>query len=314
MQSRLIPFTVAGTVCFITAFILGAGFWYVFGTKRRSIIENNTTVQTINQNTVENNSNAQNSNTQNSNVLPVSNPTPTNTPEIKQAPAGEIKITSGEVTVGGEVLRGKELGPLKLPLRRVKVEDFYISETEVTNQQYAEFVEATKRKSPKNWKNGKFPTENADKPVDSITWQDANDYCEWLSKQIGATVRLPSEAEWKRAARGDTNYKYPWGNDWNEESAQSLESKGEIRSVKSLTAGRSPFGVYEMVGNVWEWTSDLVVDEFNNPVIYAKSKQRIIKGGSVKDRRKYLMIDVSALRPEDDALEGIGFRYVIIRQ
>jgi toxoflavin biosynthesis protein ToxD len=306
MQSRLIPFTVAGTVCFITAFILGAGFWYFFGTKQRSIIENSTTVQTSNQNIVE-----INSNTQNSNLIPA--PTPTDTPEIKKVSAGEIKITGGEITVGGEVLRG-DLEPLKLPLRRVKVEDFYISETEVTNKQYAEFIEAAKHKAPNSWKDGRFPSENADNPVVGISWQDANDYCEWLSKQIGATVRLPSEAEWKRAARGDTNYKYPWGNDWNDEAAQSREVKAKISPVKSLAAGRSPFGVYEMVGNVWEWTSDLVVDEFKKPILYEKSQQRIIKGGSVKDEQKYLTIDVSAVRPEDKTSEGVGFRYVIIRQ
>jgi toxoflavin biosynthesis protein ToxD len=306
MQSRLIPFTVAGTVCFITAFILGAGFWYFFGTKRHSTFENSTTFQTSNQNSVESNSNVQNLNV-------ISSPTPTDTPEVKKTPAGEIKITGGEVTVGGEVLRGK-LEPLKLPLRRVKVEDFYIGETEVTNRQYAEFIGTTKHKSPNNWKDGKFLSEDADKPVVGITWQDANDYCEWLSKQIGAKVRLPNEAEWKRAARGDTNYKYPWGNDWNDEAAQSVETKGEIRSVKDFAAGRSPFGVYEMVGNVWEWTSDLVVDEFKTPVLYEKSQQRIIKGGSVKDAKKDLTIDVSAVRPEDKASEGVGFRYVIIRQ
>ncbi|MGI8786274.1 MAG: formylglycine-generating enzyme family protein [Pyrinomonadaceae bacterium] len=307
MQSRLIPFTIAGTICFAAAFILGASFWYFFGTKPRSQGGNNTTVQTSNQNSIETNSNAANFN-------PTPNVASTAAPEVKKAPAGEIKISSGESTVGGEVMLSKDEGTLKMPLRRVSVADFAIGETEVTNAQYAEFVEAAKHKSPLDWKDGKFLPGTGDEPVTNITWADANDYCAWLSKELGATVRLPSEAEWERAARGDTDNKYPWGNKWNDEAAQSVETNGKIRSVKSLSAGRSPFGVYEMVGNVWEWTSDLVVDEFGKPVLHENSKRRIMKGGSAKENRKDLTIDVSAARPEDNASAWLGFRYVIIRK
>ncbi|MEP6903384.1 MAG: SUMF1/EgtB/PvdO family nonheme iron enzyme [Actinomycetota bacterium] len=310
MQSRLIPITIAGMICFATAFILGAGFWYFFGTRQRPTVENNTILQTSNQ-TNNQNSVETISNTGNLNAAPSA--APTVTPEAKKAPAGEIKIPGGESIIGGEVLRGSETA-LNLPLRRTSVADFAIAETEVTNSQYAEFIEATRHQTPDGWKDGKFLPGTADEPVVGVTWSDANDYCKWLSNELGATVRLPSEAEWKRAARGASDYKYPWGNEWNDEAAQSIETKGKLRSVKSFPAGRSPSGVYEMVGNVWEWTSDLVVDEFKKPVLFENFKQRIIKGGSAIDKQKDLTIDVSAARPEGRASPWLGFRYVIIRK
>lgn len=304
-SSRLIPFTVAGTVCFAVAFVVGAGFWYFFGTKPGlQGRNNNTIVQTGNQNPVENNQAAGNTNSANINPPPSATPTPT--PEQKKAPAGEIKITGGEVTLGGD--------DTKLPLRRVDVTDFAIAETEVTNAQYAEFIKAADHKAPNSWNDGNFLPGTEDEPVVGVSWADADDYCEWLSKELGATARLPSEAEWERAARGDTDNKYPWGGDWNDDAASSLETKGKLRAVKSFPAGRSPFGVYEMVGNVWEWTSDPAIDQFGKPILFGNLKQRIIKGGSYKEERKYLTIDVRAPRPEEKPSELIGFRYVVIRK
>lgn len=312
-NSRLIPLIVAGMICFASAFVLGAGFWYLLGTKTHSGMGSNTIVQVSNQNAPANsfpeNTNAINAN-QNTNAA-----FPPKQAEIKLAPAGEIKITGGEVLLGGE--------DTKMPLRRVNVDDFAIGETEVTNAQYAEFVEDSKHPAPAGWKDGKVAPGTDDYPVVGVTWTDANDYCDWLSKKINATVRLPSEAEWERAARGDkTDYKYPWGISWKDSAVlPDGATKGKILPVKSAPDGRSPFGVYEMSGNVWEWTSDLWTDEFGKPVLYGKSQQRVIKGGSVKEsflenteREKYLTIDARLNRPEGKASELLGFRYVIIRQ
>ncbi len=316
-SSRLIPFTVAGTICFAAAFLLGAVAWYLFGTKHRSTGGNtNVVVQTSKPNAVE----PSPSNTENINETAAASPTPTAAPEIKKAPAGEIKIDGGEVMLGGEIfIDGK---PAKMPLRRVAVADFFIGETEVTNRQYFEFVSAAEYRAPGGWKDGKFLPGTDDEPVVVVTWADANAYCKWLSKEIGAEVRLPGEAEWERAARGDSaDNKYPWGDEWNDEAALDSETKEKARPVKSFPAGRSPGGAYEMVGNVWEWTSDLAVDEFGKPVLYEKSKQRIIKGGSAKEslleddeRQKYMTIDAHLNRPEDKPSELLGFRYVVVRK
>lgn len=296
MQSRLLPFTVAGIICFAVAFILGATIWYFFGTNPRRFSNNsNTIVQVSTQNSNLNSTNA------NENA-----PTPTPTPETKKAPAGEAAVSGGEVTLGG--------GDTKMPLRRVAVSDFSIGETEVTNEDYAAFVEAAEYKAPTYWKDGKFPPGTGKEPVVGVTWTDANAYCEWLSKQLGATVRLPSEAEWTLAARGNTENQYPWGAQWKDEAASSAETNGKILPVRSFPAGRSPFGAYEMIGNAWEWTNDMAEDEFGKPVLFGKTQQRIIKGGSSKEERKYLTISARAPRPEDRPSDTLGFRYVIIRK
>lgn len=216
-KSRLVPFTVAGLICFAAAFVLGAGAWYFFGTKAPVYgTGKNTIVQTSNQNSSIENSATENTAAQeNANQIADVAPSPAAV-EIKSAPAGELKVTGGEVTLGG--------GDTKLPLRRVSVSDFAIAETEVTNRQYAEFVEAAKHRAPFGWTDGKFPEGADDLPVVGITWSDANYYCDWLGKELGATVRLPSEAEWERAARGDNDAenKYPWGAEWTDEAVSTL--------------------------------------------------------------------------------------------
>lgn len=298
-ESRTVPFSVAGIVCFVVALFLGAGSWYLFGTNRRLSPERNVTaVQTSSQNSVGELSSSVN----NSAPTPAASPTA----EIKKAPAGELFVDGGEVTLGG--------ADDNLPLRRVAVESFAVGETEVTNAQYAEFVEETGHNSPANWKDGKFPSDRANYPAVGVSWADANDYCEWLSKKLGATVRLPNEAEWELAARGNTNFKFPWGSEWNDEALESAETNRRVRPVKSFPKGRSPVGAYDMVGNVWEWTSDSFVDGIGNPVLFEKAKQRVIKGGSAYDERKLLTIKTHLPRPENKSSEFLGFRYVVIRR
>jgi formylglycine-generating enzyme required for sulfatase activity len=294
MQSRLLPFTVAGIICFAAAFFLGATFWYFFGTNpTRFNANSNTTIQLSNQNL---NVNATNSNAD----------APTPTPEPKKAPAGEVLVKGGEATIGG--------GDTKFPLKRVAVSDFSIGETEVTNEEYAAFVNAAGYKPPAHWKEGKFAPGTGREPVTGVNWKDAVAYCEWLSKELGATVRLPSEAEWILAARGNTDNQYPWGAEWINDAVASAETNGKILPVRSFPAGRSPSGAYEMVGNVWEWTSDLAEDEFGKPILFGKSNQRIIKGGSAKEERKYLTVPTRVARPEERGSDTLGFRYVIIRK
>lgn len=317
-SSRLIPLTIAGTLCFITAFLLGGGAWYFFGTTRRvSNTGASVVVQTSKPNVAEPAPSAEIA------VSPepiAAAPSPTAAPEIKTAPAGEIEITGGEVTLGGELFIDGER--TKMPLQRVAVEGFSIGETEVTNAQYAEFVSAAAYRAPGGWTNGKFAPGTDDEPVVGVLWSDANAYCKWLSEQIGATVRLPTEAEWERAARGDNaDNKYPWGGEWKDEAAQNPENPVKVRAVKSFPAGRSPGGAYEMVGNVWEWTSDLAVDQFGKPDLFeGKIRKRIIKGGSAtdnavkEDREKYLTIDARLNRAERIGSEFLGFRYVVIRK
>lgn len=295
-ESRLVPLTVAGLVCFVTALVLGYGGWYLFGTHEPE--ETGRTAE-ITQSPPQ--------------VPPAPQPTPEATPPAPPpapaatAPAGELPVPGAEVTLGGE---GTET-----PLRRAIVKPFFIAETEVTNEQYREFVKATGHAAPSHWKNGEFPPGAALEPVAGVTWQDAADYCKWLSEKIGSTVRLPTEAEWELAARGKENLKYPWGNDWDNRAADCEETHGRVRAVKSFPAGRSPFGAYDMAGKVWEWVEDEAVDAEGRPKSSGDKKLRIIRGGAATEPRAFVSATASARYevPADRGLTKLGFRYVVVR-
>ncbi|HLM55399.1 MAG TPA: SUMF1/EgtB/PvdO family nonheme iron enzyme, partial [Pyrinomonadaceae bacterium] len=237
------PITVAGLVCFVTAVALGYGGWVLFGTHAR---EEPGRVGDVRQS-------------------PAAPPTPEATPAAPQqppataatAPAGELPVPGGEVTLGGE--------GTGFPLKRAIVKPFLVAETETTNEQYREFLKETGHAAPSHWREGEFPPGAALEPVTGVTWQDAADYCQWLSTKLGATVRLPTEAEWELAARGPENLKYPWGNEWDQHAAASEETGGRVRAVKSYPAGRSPVGAYDMAGNVWEWVEDEATDKEGRP-------------------------------------------------
>lgn len=289
-KSRLLPLSIAGLVCMFVAVALGYGAWYLFSTQRKDHPA---------QLSVK------------SSVAPdvVADATPEATPAlstpVEQAPAGELPVTGGIVMLGGDDVKG-------LPARKVAVEPFNIAETEVTNRQYADFVRATNRKPPTTWKNGELSEEAANEPVTGVTWTDAVAYCEWLSNKLGATVRLPTEAEWERAARGDDNRKYPWGNEWNDEAAAS-KPKGRVQKVKSYPAGRSPFGAYDMAGNVWEWIADEARDETGKPKSKNGQTLRILKGGSAEDKSEYISATARYEAPASSADKELGFRYIVIR-
>ena len=160
------------------------------------------------------------------------------------------------------------------PKRKININSFEIDTTEVTNKRYKEVKP-----------DYMYPQNLENHPVVNITWQEANEFC----RKVGG--RLPKEAEWERAARGDEGLVYPWGNQFipenvifiDTEGANSklkvgsfaLEESGETllggtKPVGSIINGKSPFGVYDMAGNVWEW-----IDGW-----YDEKKSRLLKGGS----------------------------------
>ncbi|MFQ5900364.1 MAG: formylglycine-generating enzyme family protein [Thermodesulfobacteriota bacterium] len=141
------------------------------------------------------------------------------------------------------------------PAHKVFVDAYYIDIYEVSNEQYAKFVKATGYRAPSVlWKGRNiYPEGKANYPVTGVNWYDASEYCKWMGK------RLPAEAEWEKAARGDDGRIYPWGNDFSYEKANLSTSPlvpGGTKEVDSYKEWRSPYGLYNMAGNVWEWTTD----------------------------------------------------------
>lgn len=172
------------------------------------------------------------------------------------------------------------------PRHEVSLDAFYIDKYEVTNGRYLEFVKATGHRTPQHptdpsrnvWRGGLMPESIADRPVINADWYDADAYCQWAGK------RLPTEAEWEKAARGTDDRRFPWGN--VEPTPKHLNYNqrwiGEktLMPVGSYEAGKSPYGAYDMAGNVWEWVAD-----WYDPMYYEKSPARNPKGPATGTRK-----------------------------
>jgi formylglycine-generating enzyme required for sulfatase activity len=170
----------------------------------------------------------------------------------------------------------------------IEVADFWIDRYEITNNDYAKFIDDTQNDPPRYWVDGQIPSGQRNHPVSQIVWDQAEEYCSWAGK------RLPTEAEWEIAARGPFGWKYPWGN--NPDSVKQ-ETKG-TRPVDSNPANLSYFGAYYMSGNVWEWVKD--------PYTSTAKNEHVMRGGA------YGPLDVltTAISVPDNssANEKAGFR------
>jgi iron(II)-dependent oxidoreductase len=174
--------------------------------------------------------------------------------EMAFIPAGPFKMGSDEFEEEG-------------PAREVYVDAFYIDKYEVTNVQYEKFWKSTGHRPPLNW--GKPGFNGPDQPVTGVSWEDAADYAAWAGK------RLPSEAEWEKAARGTDSRRYPWGNKWSEgrcRSGNKNSTSGPV-SVGSHPDGASPYGCHDMAGNAWEWCADWFMADY-----YSQAENRNPKG------------------------------------
>ncbi len=152
-----------------------------------------------------------------------------------------IRIPAGSYSVGID-----KTGDSYAPIQQVDLKEFWIDQYEVANNQYAQFVTETNHEPPANWGDSTPPTDQEDHPVSGIAWETAVAYCTWANK------RLPTEAEWEVAARGSEGRLFPWGNN---QSVVSLPGGGTYK-IGDKPTNQSPFGVFDMAGNVWEWVGD----------------------------------------------------------
>ena len=188
------------------------------------------------------------------------------------------------IPAGEFVMGSNERWDDEAPEHIATTSEFYIDIYEVTNKDYKVFTDATERAHPYHWPEGNIPKEKENHPVVYVSWFDARDYCAWAGK------RLPNEQEWEKAARGEDGLIYPWGNEWslNKSNNPYKNSKG-TEPIGSYPEGRSPYGLYDLSGNVWEWVDSYYLPHPGNPVTraeYGKDK-RVLKGGSWFDCLSY---------------------------
>ena len=168
--------------------------------------------------------------------------------EAKPMPGDVVMIPAGEFTMGTD----KDLQPVKLaePAHAVDLPAYEIDVYEVTNGQFTRFQLESDYKAQGDWRSY-YKIGREDYPVANITWEDAKAYCEW------AGGRLPTEAEWEKAARGTEGLKYPWGDvfDWTKSNVNEHGVRDTVE-VGTLPDDKSPYGCYDMFGNVQEWTSE----------------------------------------------------------
>jgi len=167
-------------------------------------------------------------------------------------PAGPFLMGSNKEDTEG---RAQEFGAMKPwyldehPKHTVNLPSYFIDRTEVTNGQYALYLQATGAAVPRGWSASALSPENRERPVTGVNWYEADHFCRWLGK------RLPTEAQWEKAARGTDGREFPWGDDFDPKKGNTGATRlGSVTPVGHFPEGASPYGVLDMVGNVWEWT------------------------------------------------------------
>ncbi|MBS0150657.1 MAG: SUMF1/EgtB/PvdO family nonheme iron enzyme [Nitrospira sp.] len=230
-----------------------------------------------------------------------------------------VEIPSGSFPMGvppGDRDGGRD----EYPRHEVFLDPFLIDQFEVTNGRYIEFVKSTGHRVPQNpthptrnlWQDDTITESVAERPVINVDWFDADAYCKWAGK------RLPTEAEWEKAAKGTSDRRFPWGN--VEPTAKHLNYNqrwiGEktLMPVGSYEAGKSPYGVYDVVGNVWEWVNDWYDARYyekspsKNPTGPQEGTKKVIRGAGWQNETPTVRIFTRVDSDPTMRNESTGFR------
>lgn len=234
-----------------------------------------------------------------------------------------VTIDKGDFMMGSS-----DGGAYETPVHNVKISNFDMSKYEITNHQFRLFVKATSYKTVAERDGSKFTWRNyAIKgrslfPVVMLTWEDTVKYCEWLSTVKNSNFRLPTEAEWEYAARGGNTATFPWG--MNAEVTKANFSSDESRNsyaepvldfLKPVGSYEpNAYGIYDMIGNVWEWTYDWFNENYykdspsENPAGPESGRSKVIRGGGWGHQSRYCSVSFRKPCPPNYKSSSLGFR------
>jgi len=261
---------------------------------------------------------------------------------VEAAAGAWVLVPAGEFLMGSDKKRDRDASDDETPQHQVYLDAYYIGRTPVTNAQYQRFVQTAGHPAPKHWEQGRIPAGLDDHPVVYVSWDDAVAYCQWLTGELrragilrpNQQVRLPTEAEWEKAARGGLQIPkpnaqnptemvknpwpariYPWGDGWDSTRCNSTEGgKGETTPVGAYPAGASPYGCLDMAGNVWEWCADWYAGDYyrnspaSNPAGPYSGSYRVLRGGSWYSYRSRARAAYRNWGNPDDRGGSVGFR------
>ncbi|HEX9926761.1 MAG TPA: SUMF1/EgtB/PvdO family nonheme iron enzyme, partial [Anaerolineae bacterium] len=240
-------------------------------------------------------------------------------PQLVRVPAGSFLMGSTEEQMKQAIAKGldEDLAKAEQPQHAVELPDYFIGKYPVTHAEYQVFVRETGHQPPRHWDGETYPDEKGDHPVVNVSWSDAVAYCQWLSEKTGKLYRLPTEAEWEKAARGADGRLYPWGHAWDPARLNSGEGgAGDTTPVGQYSPeGDSFYGAADMAGNVWEWTLSLFksypYDSGDGREELEEHGLRVLRGGSFNNNLNYARCAARFGNLPDFWFFYFGFRVVV---
>ena len=217
-----------------------------------------------------------------------------------------VYVEGGTFDMGATTEQGSDAENDEKPVHRVTLSDYYIGKCEVTQ----ELWEAVMGSNPSNFK-------GAQNPVESVSWNDCQEFVSRLNSLTGMTFRLPTEAEWEYAARGgnkSSHYKYSGSGNIDDVAWYYYNSGSSTHAVGTKTANE--LGIYDMSGNVWEWCSDWYggysAGAQTNPQGLSSGSSRVLRGGSWFNRARICRVSFRSRNAPDDSYDSSGLRLVLV--
>ena len=232
-------------------------------------------------------------------------------------PAGEFIMGTNRTDPENTHLKIGTVKPLykdQRPERKVHLDAFYIDQYEVTNLEYKKFIDATQfPELPGHWEEGMYPEGEKDLPVTNVTWREALTYALWAGK------RLPTEAQWEKAARGTDGRLFPWGDDYQKGWANvGVDGAKALVKGGSFPKDVSPYNVHDLAGNVMEWTQSWYERYPGNDYQFKKfgKEFKVLRGNGFQKGGHYFLeaYRYAFYRTEgkpDEYFENVGFRCVM---